>query len=250
MEGDQKFLQEERPSRLIQRGIMPDMNKKSVMAIVGVIISAIAIIIVGFFIYMFYWGKTGSIKIRLSDNQLVEINLEGKKEKNLSIDKILDELLVKDENKRIATVALLKKHDLYEVSGTDTTIVSAIEKLAFDAPVSKAIRDLLNSHKGPFKYPEEKVELSVPSGVHIQEGKGASCKKNEFYRKEITVFNEDRTKYISSVYVNGHFPCPENDKSGLIKLIQLSRADMEKLIGDSPLNHKEIGYVQYAQSSK
>jgi hypothetical protein len=134
-------------------------------------------------------------------------------------------------------------HTFYDIQ--DTEIVDAIETLGYDHPVSDQLRELLAFRKGPFEEKAKEVFLSVPAGNNIPIGRAASCANNEFYRKEIIIYNKLKTNSIF-VYVSSRFPCPEleNGESNLNKLIQLTYDEMKKLIGDSPLSEFEMGFAE------
>lgn len=243
----------------------------------------IIVIIVIFSFLLYRSDKPGSFKLQVGDNQL-EMALEGdtlsikkmlnhlfkddeaKRESRALLKEFgsfylpSDPGLVEVIEKQDAESEVAKKlrsllynlkgpferstHTFYDVQDVD--LVDAIEKLGFDHPVSKELRELLIYRKGPFKEQAEEIILSVPSGNRIQTGRAASCKGNKFYRREIRIFNLQRTNSVSA-YVSGSFPCPENDRevrSDINKLIQISYADMKNLIGTSTLGRKEPGFAE------
>jgi hypothetical protein len=248
------------------------------------IYGAVLVIIVGVFSLLLYKSdKPGSLKLQLGDSQL-EINLEGDSLSIKSmLDHLFKDETTKRESGALlkefgsfyqpsdpSLVTVLEQQDvqsevairlrslLYNLKGPfersahtfydvqDVHIVDAIERLGFDHAVSKELRELLVYRKGPFEEQAKEILLSVPQGNGIPEGRAASCTGSEFYRREIRIFNLQRTNSISA-YVSGSFPCPEADTEGqdeIGKLVQISNLDMKKLIGDSTLIAKEPGFAE------
>ena len=248
------------------------------------IYSIAIIIIVGIFSFVLFESKRpGSLKLQLGDNQL-EMSLEGDTlSVKKMLDLLFKDDLVKREsgallkefgnfyqasdpsiveviedqdiesavaNKLRQLLYRLKgpfdrsKHTFYNVE--DVQMVDAIEKLGFDHSVSKELRELLIYRKGPFEEQAVEIRISVPAGNRIKEGRAASCKGNDFYRREIRIFNHQRTNSIST-FVSGSFPCTKKEtdsKNDITKLIQISFSDMKQLIGDSTLSGKELGYAE------
>jgi hypothetical protein len=184
--------------------------------------------------------KPGSLKLQVGDSQL-KINLVGD---TLSIKSMLDHLF-KDETTKRESGALLKEFgSFYQPS--DPSLVTVLEQQDIQSEVAKRLRNLLYSLKGPFEEQAKEILLSVPQGNRIPAGRAASCKGSTFYRREIRIFNLQRTNSISA-YVSGSFPCPEveiDDQKEIGKLIQISYLDMKKLIGDSTLIAKEPGFAE------
>lgn len=261
---------------------MNGTNRKSTNPhlIYGVVI---VIIVAIFSILLFKANKPGSLKLQVGNNQL-EMTLEGDtlsikkildkllKDKESAresgallrefghfyqptdpglVDEIEQQGVESEVSKRLR--ALLynlsgpferSSHTFYNVQ--DVEMVDAIEKLGFDHPVSKELRALLIYRKGPFEERAKEILLSVPSGDSIPKGRAAACKGNEFYRREIRVFNAQRTRSVT-VYVSGSFPCPEinqDKESDIGNLVQISYTDMKDLIGDSPIIGKERGFAE------
>ncbi|MGR5221843.1 hypothetical protein ACPV4B_16575 [Vibrio parahaemolyticus] len=244
-------------------------------------IAAVVIIVVLFVVFLYGTGNSGALKLKVGDSEL-EMKVE---DNTLSIKEML-ELLLKDEDTKRESAALLKEFGnfykptdpaliqeiaqqniksevsqqlrslLYDLKGPfvrsahtfydveKVQIVNAIETLGFDHPVSLKLRELLRYRKGPFEEHAKEILVSVPSGNRIPSGRAASCKGNEFYRREVKIFNHQRTHSIS-VYVSGSFPCPNKDPDSEINhLIQLSFNDMKNLIGDSPIRKKETAFAE------
>lgn len=250
---------------------------------------SIVIIVIIFSFILYKSEKSGTLKLQLGDNQL-EMSIEGDtlSIKNM-LDHLFKDENTKRESGALlkefgsfyqpndpSIVAIIEKQDIgsevanklrtllyglkgpfqrsahtfYNVENVD--VVDAIEKLGFDHAVSKELRELLVYRKGPFEEKAEEVFISVPTGNKIPIGRAASCKGNKFFRREIRIFNTQRTNSIST-YVSGSFPCPEieNDNNNKIgKLIQISFSDMKKLIGESPLVAKETGYAEILIDAK
>ncbi|WP_444928978.1 hypothetical protein ACJJIF_14095 [Microbulbifer sp. SSSA002] len=127
-------------------------------------------------------------------------------------------------------------HNYYDIENVQ--IVDALSGLEFNHPVSKGLRELLIYRRGPFEERSKEVLLSVPAGNNIPAGRAASCRGNDFFRREIRIFNAQRTHSIS-VFVSGSFPCNTDTANDIHRLIQLSYADMKNLLGDSPMGAKE-----------
>ncbi|WP_445359181.1 hypothetical protein [Microbulbifer sp. ANSA005] len=129
-----------------------------------------------------------------------------------------------------------KAHSYYDIKSVQ--VVDAIRGLEFNHPVSKGLREMLIYRRGPFEERSKEVLLSVPAGNSIPSGRAASCRGNDFFRREIRIFNTQRTNSIS-VFVSGSFPCTADTSNDIHRLIQLSYADMKNLLGDSPVGAKE-----------
>jgi hypothetical protein len=137
-----------------------------------------------------------------------------------------------------------ESHFFYDVQ--DTSLVYALENLDFDHAVSQSLRQMLNERRGPFEESTKEVLLSVPAGNNIIEGRAAACKGGAYFRKNLAIWNLDRTREID-VWVSGQFPCTEDEldpEHTLSKLIQLSYADISRLLGPSPLSETEPALAQ------
>jgi hypothetical protein len=262
-------------------GTMKD-NGKSIRShlIYGVTIIAI----IGVFSFLLYKSdKPGSLRFQIGDNEL-EISLEGDTLtiKNM-LDHLFKDETTKRESSALlkefgsfyqpsdpglvevieqqdieSEVAKKLRHLLYDLKGPfersthtfydveDVHIVDAIEKLGFDHAVAKELRELLIYKKGPFEEQTIEIIISAPSENRIAAGRAASCNGSKFYKREIRIFNLQRTNSISA-YVSESFPCLESDKeekSEIGKLIQISSADMKNLMGDSPLGENKPGIAE------
>ncbi len=258
------------------------VDKKSISP--HLIYAVVLIIVVVIFSALLYKAeKPGTLKLQLGDNKL-EMTLEGDElSVKKMLDILFKDKEAKRESSALlkefgdyyqptdpSIVSALEKQNkesevskelrtlLYNLRGPfdrsthsfynveDVHIVDAIEKLGFDHAVSKELREMLIYRRGPFQEKAKGIFISVPAGNRIKKGRAASCKGNEFFRREIRVFNVQRTNSVS-VYVSGSFPCPETDSENpaeISKLVQLSYDDMKLLIGDSPVIGKESAFAE------
>lgn len=258
---------------------MANDNTMKIHIVYGIFI----LLIVGIFSYVVLVGnKSGSLKVIIGDTE-VDINLAGdslsvrsmldtlfkdddtKRESTALLkefggyyepaDPAIVEVIAQQDVQSEVSVRLRNMldnlrgpfdrslHTFYDIQDAD--IVDAIETLGYEHAVSYQLRELLAYRRGPFEEKAKEVLLSVPEGDNIPSGRAASCTSNEFYRKEIRIYNKLKTNSVS-VYVSSRFLCPEieNGDDNLGRLIQLPYEEMEKLIGDSPLAELESGFAE------
>lgn len=163
---------------------------------------------------------------------------------------LVDVLAQKDEDSEISKKLLgllnrldgpfqRSRHSFYDIN--DVTLIDAIEQLPFDHPVALKLRILLQKRKGPFVEQFQEVQISVPEGNRIQEGRGAACTGGKFYGRELKIHNQQRSAQVS-VYVSGRFPCEPD--SELHSLIQLNSEEMSKLLGHTAFLRMEVAYAE------
>ncbi|WP_444934463.1 hypothetical protein [Microbulbifer sp. JTAC008] len=247
---------------------------KSVHFIYG---SIIALIVLSFCFLLYKSESNGSLRVKIGNNEL-ELQIDDNNQ-SVSIRALLDKLFQNEEASRESKALLKEfgnfylptdpeligeiekqpvksqvsrrlrellyglkgpfdrqAHSYYDVESLQ--VIDAISGLEFNHPVSKGLREMLIYRRGPFEERSKEVLLSVPAGNSIPSGRAASCRGNDFFRREIRIFNTQRTNSIS-VFVSGSFPCTADTSNDIHRLIQLSYADMKKLLGDSPVGAKE-----------
>ena len=186
----------------------------------------------------------GSIKVQIGD---VRIKINNVTNNTISMKDMIQQVS-QDKPAEGELLALLKEEsDLYQP--TDPEIVNAIGELKYADKVSEGLRTLVVSHTGPFEepppplIPHQAVNLSVPAGNRISQGKAASCRDNPFSGKDVTIFSKKHRGKSVKVKVSGYFDCPEKYKY-LKDLIQLSYDDMKELIDPLPLHRLEEGFAE------
>lgn len=119
-----------------------------------------AIIVVCLFAILIYTtGNSGALKLKVGDSEL-EMRVE---QNTLSVKNMLEVLLKDDDTKRESAALLKEFGNFYEP--TDPALIQELEHQNIESEVSKQLRRLLYDLKGPFKrsahtfYDIERVQI-------------------------------------------------------------------------------------------
>lgn len=127
-----------------------------------------------------------------------------------------------------------------------------MESLGYEGSVPKGIKDLRMNSKRPFQDYLNKVKLSILEGNAIPVGHTAVCRRSDFYRQDLLIFDRKNRRSIK-VEADSYFICaaPESasklfDRNDLRNLVQLNYKDARKLFYEKIPEGIEHGLDQIA----
>lgn len=143
-------------------------------------------------------GRSGTLKLNIG-KQSVEWTVE-KSEINLK--QILD-LVFADPPRATESPVLL---------------MEAIERLDYDHPISRKLRDLQGRSKGPFTLRLTPVKISASEGTAIQQGRAAVCHDHEFYGANLILLNREHKNAIRVTATEHLIICSSGGKGVPVEL--------------------------------
>ena len=172
------------------------------------------------------------VKWKFGENEL-EIDLEKDVE---SAPTLMSKIFSEDFSRDGAIGWLKKNHGLYHFS--DPGLADEIKELDKDDLMAVRLREICQSHTGPWAYRVDTVILSIPArGYQPKEGFAHACESGKFFRNKVQVYNLDQEEKIE-VFVSGKYACPEGLRHSDI---QLNTKDAKKLLGTNNFSKYEKG---------
>lgn len=208
--------------------------------------TVVVIIALLVFVYLATEGNTEAARLKLGfgDNASIDIEI---RERKLSFQSIIEKIFPHSDEAPIAQ-AILRNQGFYKTD--DDSVVKAIESLGYEGSVSKGIRDLQINSKGPFQDHLHKVKLSVPGGNTIPIGHAAVCRRSNFYRENLLIFDGISKRSIK-VEADNYFICAAPDSASklvngddLNNLVQLNYEDAKNLFGEKIPERIDHGFAQ------
>lgn len=120
----------------------------------------------------------------------------------------------------------------------------AIERLDYDHPVAKRLRELQEDAKGPFQERFFEVKVSFTDNPALENGSAAVCKYSEFYKRRVMIFNKAYQHPIPVMASHSLLLCNPPGTTDVHPIIQIHFNDGKKLYGEITPNKQEDGIAQ------
>ena len=162
----------------------------------------------------------------------VQMNVENDLQ---SMKALLDKVFKDDNSRREMTALLGEFHSLYQIN--DPKLIEKISNLKPDDSSSKALRDLCERQKGPFKNQLVEIRLSFPVNPKFADGEAVVCSGSDYYGRRIVIYDLQEEKSVT-LMANRIRPClsGSGDGSAEKESIQITKAAARDLFGEERLN--------------
>ncbi|MBS1788378.1 MAG: hypothetical protein JST85_11690 [Acidobacteria bacterium] len=162
----------------------------------------------------------------------VQMNVENDLQ---SMKALLDKVFKDDNSRREMTALLGEFHNLYQIN--DPKLVEKIANLKPDDSSSKALRDLCERQKGPFKNQLTEVRLSFPVNPKFGDSEAVVCSGSDYYGRRIVIYDLQEEKSVT-LMANRIRPClsGSGDSPAEKESIQITKVAAKDLFGEERLN--------------